>query len=263
MPRERSPNRDKAFEVFRENGGKIANREIASQLGIPEKTVGGWKAKDSWLARMNGVLQTKERSTPKHSGAPKGNQNAVGNRGGDGGPVGNDKAVTHGFFRKYFPDEIQGLIDDAASISQLDMLWVAIQTQFTAIIHAQKVMFVRDKDDETKVLKRVKESETSAEHEWEYQHAWDKQSNFLQAQSRAMKTLEGLISRYTELLPTSLKTEEHRLHLEKMKAEIAKISNKDNGEEQEDDGFIDALKAEAKEVWSDDSDSDSAPTEES
>ncbi|MFR4992100.1 MAG: phage terminase small subunit-related protein, partial [Turicibacter sp.] len=65
MARERSPNRDKAFELYKESNGKIQNREIANILGISEKTVSGWKVKDKWNSKLNGVLQKDERSTPK------------------------------------------------------------------------------------------------------------------------------------------------------------------------------------------------------
>lgn len=65
MARERSPNRDKAFELYKESNGEIQNREIANILGISEKTVSGWKVKDKWNSKLNGVLQTNERSTPK------------------------------------------------------------------------------------------------------------------------------------------------------------------------------------------------------
>ncbi|MDB8553996.1 terminase small subunit [Turicibacter sanguinis] len=65
MARERSPNRDKAFELYKESNGEIQNREIANILGISEKTVSGWKTKDKWISKLNGVLQIKERSTPK------------------------------------------------------------------------------------------------------------------------------------------------------------------------------------------------------
>lgn len=86
MARERSPNRDKAFELFKKANGAIMNREIAEQLEISEKTVGGWKSKDKWLDKLNGVLQSNERSTPLVSsetrGAPPGNRNAKGNKGG-------------------------------------------------------------------------------------------------------------------------------------------------------------------------------------
>ena len=48
MARVRSPNRDKAFEIYKESSGNIANREIAKILDISEKTISGWKVKDKW-----------------------------------------------------------------------------------------------------------------------------------------------------------------------------------------------------------------------
>ena len=65
MPRQRSPERDKAFEVYKEHNGEIANREISKQLDIPEKSISGWKVKDKWDEQINGVLQKNNRSTPK------------------------------------------------------------------------------------------------------------------------------------------------------------------------------------------------------
>lgn len=65
VARERSPNRDKAFELYKESNGEIQNREIANILGISEKTVSGWKVKDKWNSKLSGVLQKNERSTPK------------------------------------------------------------------------------------------------------------------------------------------------------------------------------------------------------
>ncbi|GIN37810.1 terminase small subunit [Heyndrickxia oleronia] len=65
MPRKRDPRRDEAFVLWKESKGEITNRSIAEQLGVPEKTVGGWKSKDKWIEKLNGVLQTRIRSTPK------------------------------------------------------------------------------------------------------------------------------------------------------------------------------------------------------
>ena len=63
MARERSPNRDKAFELYKESNGEIQNREIANILGIPEKTVSAWKSRYKWDAEINVVLQKKDCST--------------------------------------------------------------------------------------------------------------------------------------------------------------------------------------------------------
>ena len=58
MPRARDPNRDKAFEIYKKYKGNIQNREISQKLNVPEKTISGWKCKDKWNQKLNGVLQT-------------------------------------------------------------------------------------------------------------------------------------------------------------------------------------------------------------
>lgn len=68
MPKARSPERDQAYELYKNSKGLMPLREIARQLNVPEKSVSGWKCKDKWDDQMNGVLQTKikdKRSTPK------------------------------------------------------------------------------------------------------------------------------------------------------------------------------------------------------
>lgn len=64
MARGRSPERDKAFELYKQHNGEITNREIANQLNISKKTVSGWKCKDKCDKQPNGVLQKEIRSTP-------------------------------------------------------------------------------------------------------------------------------------------------------------------------------------------------------
>lgn len=64
MPRVRSPEREKAKEIYDQHNGNITNREIANILKISEKSVSGWKVKDKWNGEFNGVLQKKIRSTP-------------------------------------------------------------------------------------------------------------------------------------------------------------------------------------------------------
>ena len=254
MPKQRSPERDKAFEVYKEHNGKIANRQIAKQLGVPERSISGWKAKDNWEGQLNGVLPKRKRSTPKKRGAPKGNKNALGNKGG--GPLKNKKAEKHGFFSRIMPDdpETMAIVESIETKSPLDILWENIVIQYTAIARGQRLMFVKDKEDLTKVLKREKESSGQAsdswEKEYELQFAWDKQAAFLQAQARAMKTLESLIARYDEMLPGALKHTEQQLRIEKLKSEIGKIKQPESAEA--DDGFIEALKSGTAKIWADD-----------
>lgn len=198
-------------------------KEIAEKYGVSLNTVKSWKQRHGW-DRKKGAHKPKRVHTNK-GGAPKGNKNAVGNRGGPGGPPGNDKAVTHGFFRKYLPAESLEIMEQLQTRSPLDIVWDNIMIQYTAIIRAQQIMYVRDRDDKT--IEKVEEKDGNVIGErWEVQQAWDKQATFLQAQSRAMTTLQSLIKQYDELLKTELATEEQQLRIAKIKGEVALLDQK-------------------------------------
>ncbi len=151
------------------------------------------------------------------------------------GSPGRQNALKHGFFAKIFPDdeETRALVGEIMEKSPLDILWENITIQYLAIARAQKIMFVRDRDDITEHLKREKEmsgpNSDGWEKEYELQFAWDKQASFLKAQSTAMKTLDGLISRYEDLVERyelkGVVVEEHRLKLDKLRSEIKKIES--------------------------------------
>lgn len=196
-------------------------KEIAEKHGVSINTVKSWKQRYGW-DRKKGAHKAKRVHTNK-GGAPKGNKNAVGNRGGPGGPPRNDKAVKHGFFRKYLPEESLEIMEQLQTRSPLDIVWDNIMIQYTAIIRAQQIMFVRDRDDFTTTQIEEKRGNVSGER-WEVQQAWDKQATFLQAQSRAMGTLQSLIKQYDELLKTELATEEQRARIELLRS---KVPNKD------------------------------------
>lgn len=235
MPRARSPNRNKAYEIWKEHNGNITNRKIAEMLGEKEKTISNWKSRDKWTLE-NVVLHSFDCSTTKNEkrkrGAPKGSKNALGNKGG-AAPKGNQNAVKHGFFRRIFPDdeETHSIIEEIGVKKPLEILWENIVIQYTAIVRAQKIMFVKDQDDITRVLKRRKSksfsnkngSSEEEEEEYEIVFAEEKQANFLQAQSRAMATLQKLLEHYE-----SMATDEQKLKIEKMKADIDKIKKPQN-----------------------------------
>lgn len=198
-------------------------KEIAEKYGVSLNTVKSWKQRYGW-ERKKGAHKPERVHTNK-GGAPKGNRNAVGNRGGPGGPPGNDKAVTHGFFRKYLPADSLEIMEQLQTRAPLDIVWDNIMIQYTAIIRAQQIMYVRDRDDKT--VEKVEEKDGNVIGErWEVQQAWDKQATFLQAQSRAMGTLQSLIKQYDELLKTELATEEQELRIAKLKGEVALLEQK-------------------------------------
>lgn len=229
MAKARNPNREKAYEIWLEHNGAITNRRIAEMLNENEKVIAVWKQRDKWNVVQQSKSNVVQQKKNKRPGAQEGNQNAKGNKGGAGGPLRNDKAVKHGFFQKYFPEETIEIMQEIESRSPLDILWDNIIIQYTAIVRAQRIMFVRDQDDQTKVLKRQKESRgvgsNSWEQEFELQHAWDKHASFLQAQSRAMSELRSLIRQYEELCNSGLANEEQRLRIEKLKAEVKALGS--------------------------------------
>ncbi|PEM22143.1 terminase [Bacillus toyonensis] len=257
MARQRSPDRNKAYEIFKEHNGDITNRKIAELLStsektVSEKTVGGWKSKDGWIDKLNGVLHKNERSTPKKDteyskkkpGAPKGNKNAVNNRGGakkgnknavgnSGGsaPLRNGNAATHGLYRKYLPKELYDLkeeLEEAINNDPLSILWESIMLQHAQIIHAQRIMFVNNKEDMTKELRKKKLSESGFEEEWEIQFAWDKQASCLNAQSKALSTLSALIRDFDRLANID---DERRAKLEFIQVQIDKIKSNTNNDD--------------------------------
>ena len=229
MAREKNPLRGKAFEIFRDSEGNITNREVANILEVPERTISVWKLRDKWKDKIGcstSIQQNRSTTKRKKGGQPK-NKNAQGH----GAPIRNNNAETHGFFSKYLPDETLMIMEEIQEKHPLDILWENITIQYTAIVRAQKIMYVRDQEDLTKVLKRQKETDGPQsdgwEKEYELQFAWDKQATFLQAQSRAMKTLESMIKQYDELTRSSLATEEQKERINKLRAEVAKIKGED------------------------------------
>lgn len=66
MPRQRNPDRDKAFKIYKKHKGNIDLIEIANKLKLPPGTIRGWKSKDKWNDKLNGTLQKNmERSNKK------------------------------------------------------------------------------------------------------------------------------------------------------------------------------------------------------
>ncbi|MBG9737102.1 phage terminase small subunit [Paenibacillus alvei] len=201
-----------------QNGMKY--KDIAEKYGVSLNTVKSWKQRHGWN-RNKGAPSEKSVHTNK-GGAPKGNQNAKGNRGG-AAPKGNKNAEKHGFFSKYLPAESLEIMQQIETKQPLDIVWDNIMIQYAAIIRAQQIMYVRDRDDKT--IERIEEKSGNVIGErWEVQQAWDKQATFLQAQSRAMSTLQSLIKQYDELLKTELATEEQKARIEVLRS---KVPNKD------------------------------------
>lgn len=247
MARARNPNRNRAFEIYKEHNGNIQNREISKILAVPEKTISGWKCKDKWNQKLNGVLQKDTEYSKRKKGGQPGNKNAEGH--GGTGPPGNKNAEKYGFFSKYLPDETKEIFDAIENADPLDLLWHQIQIAYAAIVRAQRIAYVKDHQDRTINKIGEKDGETVSEERWEVQEAWDKQNNFLKAQARAQAELSRMIKQYDEMLHANweLATEEQKTRIQSMKAK----AQLNDVEETADDGFLEALNSSAAEDWND------------
>ncbi|HBG5346455.1 TPA: helix-turn-helix domain-containing protein [Clostridioides difficile] len=198
-------------------------KEIAEKHNVSLSTVKSWATR-YW--KQKGCNQPKKVATKKR-GAPIGNKNAT-------GPSGNKNAEKFGFFSKYLPEETQDLINEIKNKDKFDILWEQITIQYAAIIRAQKIMYVKDKEEMIKELKKHESTENGEKIEYEFQFAWDRQASFLNAQSRAMSELRSLIKQYDEMIHKdwNLATEEQKTRVEKLKCEVDNLSKDDIGDDE-------------------------------
>ncbi|EAG0384220.1 TerS [Listeria monocytogenes] len=168
-------------------------KDIAKKYDVSLNTVKSWKKRYGWY-RDRGAPELKGVHTKERGGASNGNKHAVGNKGG-AAPKNNQNALKHGLYSKYMPDETLEIMNSMKEMSAPDLIWNQIQIQYAAIIRAQKIMWVENAEDETRVQTQAGFGDSGSD-KYEYQFAWDKQANFLNAQSRAMSTLSGLIKQF-------------------------------------------------------------------
>lgn len=110
MARERRPERDLAFELFRKSKGRLEVKEIAKKLNVKAATVSQWKYRDKW----------EEKLKEKRRGGQFGNKNAE----GAGAPKGNKNAETHGGYSSIdlnnLPEEDQAYISNLSLDTEIN-----------------------------------------------------------------------------------------------------------------------------------------------
>ncbi|ACH91292.1 TPA: hypothetical protein KR283_003650 [Clostridioides difficile] len=198
----------------------MKQKEISAKYDISLNTL------KSWIKRYNWASEKKKGAPKNKRGAPIGNKNAT-------GPPGNKNAEKFGFFSKYLPEETRELIQEISIKDKFDILWEQITIQYAAIIRAQKIMYVKDKEEMIKELKKHESTENGEKIEYEFQFAWDRQASFLNAQSRAMSELRSLIKQYDEMIHKdwNLATEEQKNRVEKLKCEVDNLKKSDTGDD--------------------------------
>lgn len=247
--------------------------DIADKYDLKLNTLKSWIKRYNWADEKKDVRKKLNKITSKQSapqskkgctfssqgvhdgvhskskkGAPFGNQNSAGH----GAPLQNQNARKHGLFSRYLPSELNDIVEELQERSPVDMLVDQIYILYANIVAAQKKIYVKDIDDMTKELKREKrmdgEKSSGWEEEYNIQFAWDKQNAALNSIARSMTTFNQMIKNFMELDRYGLVDEETRARISKLKAEISKISEIEEGVT-ENDGFIEALQGKVDEIW--------------
>lgn len=65
MPRQRSPNRDKAKAMYIDSKGKMLLKDIAAQLDVKDTQVRKWKSQDKWDEELKGNVTNRKRNVTK------------------------------------------------------------------------------------------------------------------------------------------------------------------------------------------------------
>ena len=190
-------------------------KDIATKHDVSINTVKSWQRRHKWSRDKKGAPKT-----PR--GAPKGNKNADGH----GAPKGNTNALKHGLFAKYLPQEVYEIAQEVSEKQPIDILWENITLTYANLLHAQRILFVQDIEDSNTLIT----SEGKAGVGYEHHTAWDKQGKALAAIARAQSELKSMIKTYDELTRSPLVTEEQRLRIDNLKAQL--------GSDDEDDTVI-------------------------
>ncbi|WP_121615226.1 terminase small subunit [Virgibacillus halodenitrificans] len=278
MARQRDPRRDEAFEIWKDLKGEITNRALAERLDVSEKTLSGWKSKDKWNDKLNGVLQSNKRSTPnkkvKKKARSPSRKEAI-DSVSESDELTDKQRLFCIYYIKYFNatkayqkaydsdyktanvngsrllvnasirDEITRMKEERASgllLSADDVLQKYIDIAFADIGDYVE----RGNGGFTVVVKPLEEMDSSIISELS-----NTENGIKLKLADKMKALD-ILSKYFDLLSDNdkkrLQEEKLKVEVQKTKAEVVKITGEE--EEYEDDGFIEAIDSKTADVWS-------------
>lgn len=228
MARQRSPDRDKAFELWKDSGGEMKLKDIAAELGISDSQIRKWKNQDEWEQKLNSNV-TNDKSNATKTGAPFGNKNAVGNSGnkkpkwgnknavGHGPPANNKNAMTHGLYAtvvyEHLSDEDKRLFDLSQDIEGQEQELQVARFKLAKLMQEQKEH-------------RLKGVAIVADGSFEYKL---KDDFYIDAINKALDMISKIETRITkanlEREKLELQKVEHEKKLHLMQAQIDKIRN--------------------------------------
>lgn len=245
-------------------------RDIAAALFVGENKVRKWKSIDHWEEELKG----NRNAVGNRGGAPPGNQNAKGNSGGAGGPPGNKKAVTTGEHETIWMDSLteteQQLIDqvDTDPIVQANeslylltirerRMMLRIKALMDGLSETERKVWYEMKaikevaeihDEKTGITKKIPHSRNEMMESKIEEKGFRKLDDIVKLEE-ALTRIQDKKIRAIEL-KNRLTDDEKRIRIETMEYELHMLRG-GGKDDFEDDGFMDALKGRAAEVWND------------
>ena len=251
MARAPDPRIDEAKAMYLK-GVKLV--EIAHRLDLPEGTVRRWKSTHKWESERSD--RKSERSKRKRGAQP-------GNKNSSGGPPGNKKAVTTG--------EFETLLFDCLDLEEQRLVQAVPEDKQALLMQEIQLLTVRER----RMLKRIELLRNAADEENEIVVGEtgmtavghkkglekDKETDLLEYRGKLgqIQNIEDALTRVQARKQAAIDAlhrygvDDARLEIETKRLEMAarKLGDLDE-EEQEDDGFLEALDSSAADDWRND-----------
>lgn len=250
MPRKPDERIEKAKEMFLK-GLKLV--EIASQLNLPEGTIRSWKNRYKWDCN---VANKKCNVAKRKKGGQPGNKNAAGH--GGTGPPGNKNAVKTGEFETLFFDTLNQEEKELLNAIPCDKEQLLLQEIQLLTIRERRML---------KRIELLKGSDELADDILAGMSAVKYTSGIEKGKKTELKEYRGILGQIQTIEDALTRVQARRqraiealhkfgyddahLELETMRLEFEMLKQDGQTEEQEDDGFMDAMNAQAKETWED------------
>lgn len=245
---------DKKEQAKRMYEEGLKYKEISEKLSIPLNTLKSWRKRYDWQ-RGGATLRVQ----PNNRGAPKGNQNAIGNKGNSRAspPVGNKNALKTGEYEIIFFDTLSDEEKDIYSNLNNDPSFV-LSEEIRLLKIRQLRMMKRIQqaeaglnDEEIDRLQQLRKFKTPIEKDGKKleikrevmqdvqisRKTYRKIDDILSIEdslTRISNQLSKAIKQMNELYITDYKTDLMKAQTEKIQAEIADISGNNSGEEVEE-----------------------------
>lgn len=241
--------------------------EISEVLDIPEGTVRSWKNRYGWEGNANAMLRKPKCNVAKRKGGQPGNKNAIGNRGG-AAPENNKNAVTTG--------EFETLLFDCLEPDELQLVAAVPTDKERLLLQEIQLLTVRER----RMMKRIESlRQAGCSQKTDKENAKEKAAGMTAVKYKSgvekdkdtdlveyvgvlgqIQSIEDALTRVQGRKQRAIETlhkfgfDDTRLDIELMRLELETLKLGGQETEQEDDGFLAALGAEAGSLWEDDSD---------